>query len=539
MTVPPGISIAFDDDALTDNPTWTRIDDYTGVFVESIVVDRGRTDERSKTVPGTVVITGYDTVGALDPTNTSGPWYGKLDPTKQASIAIPNPVDSTWHSIFVGHTAELFWDLDVSERFGRFELQFVDMLDLLNDAEVIPDAAGNFAPGENVGDCYYTGQNCDDRILAVLADTATAFLGVVWPTDRLEIASGNVAVQGVAYGRNTSMLQVIDEACDAEGSSSTNRFATKDGSFAFRGRYYRYAADRYLASSDATRRPNHEMVKWGIGDLPAFASDNTLAVAATLRVQRGKENLINAALCTPQGIPTNKVSAQAVHDATSTGQYGARTGGMSLENLKIAAGSDGNTYIQEAKSFGQAIVGNYKDPVTRIPQMTFKNPPKGDANRLASTWALLCGVELSDMTEAYTTHPGGGGFNGVQHFVEKIHYDIKSLRGDEWLIALTLDLSPRAYYSFTPASWNVPADNKLTADFTFVVTGTSVAFTDTSVTDGTHSITDWAWDFGDGSTDTVQNPTYDFGATGLFSVSLQVTDSVAVMSKTSQGVIVS
>jgi PKD repeat protein len=524
---PRGVSIAFDDDALTDNPTWTRIDDYPGIMIESIVVDRGRTDERSKTVPGTVTVSGYDTVGALDPTNPTGPWYGKLDPTKQASVAIPNPVDSSWHQVFVGHTAELIWELDISENFGKFEIQFVDMLDLLNDAEVIPDSAGNFAPGENVGDCYYTGQHVDDRLFAVLADTATSFLGVIWPTSKLQIFSGNVYVQGGAYGRNTSMLQIIDEACDAEGSFSTNRFATKTGAFAFRGRYARYAADLYLASSDATRHVSHQIVKWGVGDLPSFASDNTLAVGATFKVQRGKANLINTALCTPQGIPTSKVSVQAVHDPTSIAKYGVRTGGMSLENLKMSAGDDGNTYIQEAKSFGEAIKGNYKNPVTRVPQMAFKNPPKGDVNRLANTWSIICGIELSDIVTIYTQHPGGGGLDGVQHFVEKIHYDISQMRDDEWLVTLTLDLSPRAYYSFTPESWLVPSGSGLSADFNYTQQGdlgsTLAVFADTSRPGPSGPITDWAWDFGDGNTSTDQYPVHDYGATGLYSAKLTVT----------------
>src|SRR6185312_2175654 len=113
---PPGFSVAFDDDALTDNPTWTRIDNVDGIRVTGITVDRGRADERSKTVPGTVTITGYDTVGATDPTNASGPWYGKLDPTKQAAVTIWNPVLDEWNYIFRGHTAEWIYELDVSEK---------------------------------------------------------------------------------------------------------------------------------------------------------------------------------------------------------------------------------------------------------------------------------------------------------------------------------------------------------------------------------------------------------------------------------------
>ena len=545
MTVPPGISIAFGADALADNPTWTRIDNAAGIKVTSVVVERGRGDERSKTVPGTVTVTGYDLDGNLDPTNSSGLWAGMLDPTLQAAVTLWNPVTNAWNYIFRGHTAEFIYELDVSEKFATFELDFVDLLDLLNDAEVIPDGAGNFAPNESVGDCYYTGQHCDDRQLAVLADTSSSFLGSIWPTDMLEIASGNVYVQGVAYGRHTSMLQVIDEACDAEGPSSTNRYAAKDGPYRFAGRYYRYTPDLFLAADDASRGPNHRMVKWGVGDLPAFELDSTLAVASKLKVQRGKANLINTALCTPQGIPTSKIGAQAVHDATSVAKYGVRTGGMSLENLKIAAGDDGQDYIHEAKSYGQVIVNNYKNPVNRVPQMVFRNPPKGDANRLANTWALMTGIELSDLVTVHSHHPGGGGFAGVDHYVEKIHYDISALQGDEWNVTLTLDLSPRAYYADTSGTgWSVPTGSGLQASYTYVQSGGAgspiAVFTDTSQTDGVHPITQWVWDYGDGSTDTftvATSPSHTYASTGLWSATLTVTDSASHISKTIQSVI--
>lgn len=68
------------------------------------------------------------------------------------------------------------------------------------------------------------------------------------------------------------------------------------------------------------------------------------------------------------------------------------------------------------------------------------------------------------------------------------------------------------------------------AGFTAVVTGRSVAFTDTSTDDGT--IVAWDWDFGDGTAHgTTQNPTHFYsGADGDKTVTLVVTDDKGLSS---------
>lgn len=67
------------------------------------------------------------------------------------------------------------------------------------------------------------------------------------------------------------------------------------------------------------------------------------------------------------------------------------------------------------------------------------------------------------------------------------------------------------------------------ADFTYSINGTIVTFTDQS-TDVDGSVVQWDWDFGDTNTDNVQNPVYDYGTTGVFTVDLIVTDNEAGVS---------
>ena len=59
-------------------------------------------------------------------------------------------------------------------------------------------------------------------------------------------------------------------------------------------------------------------------------------------------------------------------------------------------------------------------------------------------------------------------------------------------------------------------------DFTFVDNSGTVDFSDASTTNG--SVT-YLWDFGDGGTSTIQNPTHTYSSVGMFTACLTVTDS--------------
>ena len=74
------------------------------------------------------------------------------------------------------------------------------------------------------------------------------------------------------------------------------------------------------------------------------------------------------------------------------------------------------------------------------------------------------------------------------------------------------------------------------AGFTFTTAGLTANFTDTSTDDGT--IVSWSWDFGDGNTSTVQNPTHTYVAAGSYSVSLTVTDDQSATGQVAQNVTV-
>ena len=72
-----------------------------------------------------------------------------------------------------------------------------------------------------------------------------------------------------------------------------------------------------------------------------------------------------------------------------------------------------------------------------------------------------------------------------------------------------------------------PANQPPTCDSSYSppapTTDDTVAFTDKS-TDADGSVVGWDWDFGDGGTSTVQNPSHSYDDAGAFTVTLTVED---------------
>lgn len=72
------------------------------------------------------------------------------------------------------------------------------------------------------------------------------------------------------------------------------------------------------------------------------------------------------------------------------------------------------------------------------------------------------------------------------------------------------------------------------ANDTSAIVGQSISFTDQS----TNSPSSWSWNFGDGATSSLQNPTHSYSSTGTYTVSLTVTNAYGSDTETKTGYIV-
>ena len=87
--------------------------------------------------------------------------------------------------------------------------------------------------------------------------------------------------------------------------------------------------------------------------------------------------------------------------------------------------------------------------------------------------------------------------------------------------------------------WNAPNiievnnPDTLTTSFSFQIDTLTVSFTFTGYSDNEGEITQYTWDFGDGSTSTTPNPTHTFQCSGEYTITLEVSDSFGLVDSTS------
>ena len=86
-------------------------------------------------------------------------------------------------------------------------------------------------------------------------------------------------------------------------------------------------------------------------------------------------------------------------------------------------------------------------------------------------------------------------------------------------------------------NWLNQATASLSADFTAnnvnVCLGSSIIFSDAS----TGNPTSWIWNFGDGNSSTLQNPTHTYSSPGTYNVSLTISDGATTETETKTSLI--
>jgi hypothetical protein len=434
-----GISLAPADYTFAPSPTWERIDQAYNVT--GWTVDRGRQTEMGRADTGAATIELVDKTGDFDPTNPSGHFYGRLPgytgdpmgPLVQAKIELQHPVTSAWSTLFRGYISQIQWAPYQTERFANVTLHLVDALALLAAYEMPSDFGDDFLDGNIV---FYE----DDTLDAVRTRVNKVLDGVGWDPGMRTIFSGNVGLFRGVYAPRSTVLQVLFDACDAEWPDTAVVYVggpKNPGKIVFHGRFARFHPEDVSYSIQTFQAGD---------DTAAQANSSVVRVSPPLVASLDDTSLYTSALATPQHIVDPDIPGQYVQAAPpAVATKGLRT--WSAENLQTAGGSGPTTAKDETKKFASYVAANYFKGRVRVGQLTVKARHLSSLNA-AATWTMLTNVDISDIVHLKTSHYGGGGFD-TDFYVEGLHYQARPA-GAGTYVELTLDVSPKAYYTVAP-----------------------------------------------------------------------------------------
>ncbi len=468
---PPTARFQFapDDPALEPDPTWWDIDDFSDQMrVADYTIDRGRAFELDKVDVGRATINLHDQEGNFDPTNIFGPWGDsdesamRLQPLKQARLAVWDPVREDWFTRFKGFIEAFENEYDASQRVNRVTITLVDLFEIVSAVQMFPGNFGDPPPSDDVvfmestpdGDLH----GMKIRVEDILGETGVSdfSLGSVGlPAAFYDVFSGNVSLHEGVYSAGQSAMDAIMETVDAEFPGVGNVYADRLGVLAVHGRFARFDP---VTTSAATGWDFHD---WKAGDGAAvLASPTDTAHLRTFAMSRDLSKVVNVASASPKSEdPAADFTTQVVVDNTSKGLYGIRAwstdGLLTKEGVTDGLTGDGADW-EECRRFAQYYVDNYKVPRNRVQQVTFRSMPVGQTGAGAN-WELLSECDLNDRVALTISGPGGGGMehDGAhptynQFFIEGIHEEHKPLNDTMDDVTLTLDLSPARYFDQSP-----------------------------------------------------------------------------------------
>lgn len=300
-------------------------------------------------------------------------------------------------------------------------LQGVDLLAYLALAETDAFSWGHPKPLGTEAFAFYEDGQVDDRQIAILQDAMV-------PASLRSVFSGNVAVHESAYTPGTTVLQMLDEAADAEHPVVGNRFVDVSGRYCFRGRHARFNPAAYGFTFWEAATEN--MVTSGRAQMRVLAWSD------------GTDMVHNIATSYPIGMDLKQISEMTLRAETSINRYGPRP--WTAPNLLTKRHlSNGNTGADECLLFNQYVISNYSSPVPRITKIRFTSLKDSDS-RSAATWALMTGVDIGDVVDVFTRWISG------RYFVEGIRTYARELDGEIPYAEVDLDLSPAAHWTSDP-----------------------------------------------------------------------------------------
>jgi hypothetical protein len=445
------VLIAWDDGPLVADPTWTAIDqggDFPDQFVSGFDTHVGRQTLTSQTETGTATVYVNDRSGLFDDRNMSSPYQGKLS-GRQIMLQIFNPVSSTWEPQFRGLIDDYRYDIDGSAVDvngdpinASIQIECVDVFDYLNGYGLTPGLDGDTPPTGAEDSVYYLANGVGDtvatRILQILTDAN------VDPSMSF-LASGNIQVIATQYNADESALTALRDCADAELPFIGNIYVDRRGLFCFRGRYSRFAPDDVAAEPGST----WDFTRWPVGDGKAILADATRAQIRILSYSRDRGDLVNAALCYPQGTQPADIPGQVFANSASITAYGKHQLNP-ITDLIVGTYVGPGTIspddgITQCALYAELLVKNKKDPRICPTAVQLKTVHPTDS-RATTTWDTLTKCDIGHIVNIAVGYPGGTGLAGDSpdddYYIEGKALVVRPLDPTFDYVELNLEVSP-------------------------------------------------------------------------------------------------
>lgn len=463
MAMSPGrrVGVAFDDGPLEPDPTWTWLDDedvFPANFVSGYDTHSGKQTFAEETDTGTATVYINDRAGLLDGRNVSSPYFGKLS-GKQILLQLWNPVTLSWEKEWRGWIDDYSYDIDGSAVNAdgdpinaSIQIECVDMFDYLNGFNLTPGLAGVAPPAGMEDGVWYaaTAGSVQDRIIEILTDAGipSEMRGPEDGTGTGDIASGNVRVIGVKYDPDETALTALRDAADAEFPFIANIYIDRRGRFQFHGRYARFAPDDVAAEPGS----HWDFARWPLGDGKAIADDPTRGQVRVLSYNRPRADLINRAICWPQGLAAADMPDQVYVATTSSDDYGPHAAPPMSDLLTgdyVGPGTiTPDTAAHQCYLFAKLLVENKKLPRISITALQLK-AMRPDDPRAEATWGAICAADIGHIVNVAAGYPGGTGLEGDSpeddYYVEGRSLRVRPLNPEHDYVECDLETSPAVW----------------------------------------------------------------------------------------------
>ena len=305
----------------------------------------------------------------------------KLEPLRQIQIELLNPVTDSWVTRYRGFVEDYDYTIDPSQKVARLQISCArPVRGVLTAIEMqpVPNPSDSSlaAFGDNVskqladGNVWFDIANADDRIIQVLGNA-----GIPSEPSARIFSLCNVVCSAAPYAPSENVLQVIQDATDAEMPTVGMTMVDRAGRLCARGRMAQLRSARHLGEHQPDRHPGPQrrLAVPGMGVRRRHRGRRTphpparrSASSATKPAALSKVPTTRRYSAPTERILPGNVKDQYVQDDTSIGIYGFRS--WSAENLFVDSGiRTGNTGPHGMPSaFAQWIVDQFKEPCNRV-----------------------------------------------------------------------------------------------------------------------------------------------------------------------------